>query len=248
MAVVLEKTVDTNTQHELAVAELSPIARQSSAYASTIDGLEIHDEDQLAMAGDLKKDLNHYRRKLEDKRLSLVKPLKKVTGDIDAMFKAPRDKIDALLGALAKKMNGYVQRQQQIEREARELEAEEERKRAERLRLAAENTREAAADKEDELAEVLDSQAIDAENAADSVLKQKAPPVRGEKSSVSVVKTWVASVFDVKAACLAIAEGRLPADLVTFSQSDLNGMARAIEKECERDGIRFEQKVTAGVR
>lgn len=244
----MEKTVDTNTQHELAVAELSPIARQSSAYASTIDGLEIHDEDQLAMAGDLKKDLNHYRRKLEDKRLSLVKPLKKVTGDIDAMFKAPRDKIDALLGALAKKMNGYVQRQQQIEREARELEAEEERKRAERLRLAAEKTREAAADEEDELAEVLDSQAIDAENAADSVLKQKAPPVRGEKSSVSVVKTWVASVFDVKAACLAIAEGRLPADLVTFSQSDLNGMARAIEKECERDGIRFEQKVTAGVR
>lgn len=240
--------MDTNTQHELAVSELTPIARQSSAYASTIDGMEIHDDDQLAMAGDLKKDLSHYRRKLEDKRLSLVGPLKKVTSDIDAMFKAPRDKIDTLLGSLSKKMNGYLQRQQQIERARKEEERREEEARAERLRLAAEETRKAAADEEDELAQVLENQAIEAENAADSVLKQKAPPVRGEKSSVSVVKTWVASVIDVKAACLAIAEGRLPADLVTFSQSDLNGMARAIEKECERDGIRFEQKVTAGVR
>lgn len=240
--------MDTNTQHQLAVSELAPIAQQSTAYAATIDGMEIHDEDALALAGDLKKDLNHYRRKLEDKRLSLVKPLKKVTGDIDAMFKAPRDKIDVLLAALGKKMNGYVQRQEQIEREKRQQEAREEEERAERLRKAAVETREATHDDEDETAAVLDSQAEEAEAAAVAAPKQRVAPARGRSASVSRVKTWTAEVVDVKAACLAIAEGRLPASLVTFSQSDLNGMARAIEKETTRDGVEYKQTVKAGVR
>jgi len=241
--------VDTNTQHELAVAELSPIARQSSAYESTIDGLDIHDEDQLAMAGDLKKDLNHYRRKLEDKRLSLVKPLKKVTGDIDAMFKVPRDKIDDLLRMLGAKMNAYVTRQEQIEREARRKAAEEEEARAARLREAAEATRLAAANEEDELAAELDRQAEVAEvEAVEVIPQQRVAPARGEKASVSRVITWTAEVVDVRAACLAIAEGRLPADLVTFSRSDLNGMARALETETTRDGIKYAKKISAGVR
>ena len=240
--------MDTNTQEQLAVSELAPIARQSSAYAATIEGMEIHDEDALALAGDLKKDLSHYRRKLEDKRLSLVGPLKKVSGDIDAMFKVPRDKIDKLLAQVSKKMNGYVTRQEQIERERRQQEAREEEERAERLRKAAEETREAAADPGDELADELEKQADTAENAADSVLKQRSAPARGKQATVSRVKTWTAAVVDVKAACLAIAEGRLPADLVTFSQSDLNGMARAVEKECTRDGIEYTQKISAGVR
>lgn len=240
--------MDTQTQHQLAVSELAPIAQQSTAYASTIEGLDIHDEDALALAGDLKKDLNHYRRKLEDKRLSLVKPLKKVTTDIDAMFKAPRDKIDGLLADISKKMNAYVTRQEQIERQKREDEAREERERAERLRKAAEETREATHDQEDETAAVLESQAEEAETAAAVAPQRKVAPARGRSASVSRVKTWTAEVVDVKAACLAIAQGRLPASLVTFSQSDLNGMARAIEKETTRDGIEYKQIVKAGVR
>lgn len=241
--------MDTNTQHELAVAELSPIARRSSAYESTIDGMEIHDEEQLASAGDLKKDLNHYRRKLEDKRLSLVKPLKKVTTDIDAMFKVPRDKIDDLLRMLGAKMNKYVTRQEEIEKAERKAAAAEEEARALRLREAAELTRKAAANEEDELAAELDRQAEAATVEAEVVIPaQRVAPARGESASVSRVVTWTGEVVDVRAACLAIAEGRLPADLVSFSRSDLNGLARALEREQTVDGVRYAKKISAGVR
>lgn len=242
---------DIDTQQALAVQELQPIIQSASAYASTIEGLEIHDDDNLAMAGDLKKDLSHYRRKLEDKRTSLVKPLNKVVKDINELFKAPRDQIDVLLSKLSKKMNGYVARQEQIEREKRQEEEREARERAQRLREAEEVARKASAEEkpeEDAIVQVLEKQAEAAEVEADKAPQRRVAPRRGEKASVSVVRTWVGEVVDVKAACLAIAQGRLPASLVTFSQSDLNSMARSLEKETTRDGIEYRQDVKAGVR
>ena len=240
--------MDTNTQQELAVAELLPIAKQSEAYATTIDAIEIHDADALAQVGDLKKDLNHYRRKLEDKRLSLVGPLKKVAGDIDAMFKKPRDKIDDVLTKCTRKMNAYVTRQEQVEREKRQAEEREAREREERLRKAAETTREATSNPQDEIAEELDRQADVAGADAVAAPAQRAAPIRGNRATVSTTKTWKGEVVDVKALCGAIAAGRLPAGLVTVSQSDLDGLARALEKETTVDGVRYYQAVGTAVR
>lgn len=242
---------DINTQQQLAVQELQPIIQSASAYASTIEGLDIHDDDQLAMAGDLKKDLSHYRRKLEDKRTSLVGPLNKVVKDINELFKAPRDQIDGLLAKLGKKMNGYVARQEQIERERRAQEEREARERAERLREAEELARKTSAEEkpeDDVIVQTIAKQATAAEVQADKAPMQRTAPRRGDKATVSVIKTWVGEVVDVKAACLAIAEGRLPASLVTFSQADLNDMARSLEKETTRDGIKYRQDIKAGVR
>lgn len=242
--------MDTQQTHELAVAEIMPIARQSEAYAATLDSIDIHDDDQLAQVGDLKKDLAHYRRKLEDKRLSLVGPLKKVSGDIDAMFKAPRDKIDAVLHTCTKKMKAYVTRMEQVEREARRKEEREAREREERLRAAAEKVREDTHNVVDEVAEVLEQQADDAKNVADSALKQKTAPVRGRQASVSVTKTWKAEVVDVKSACAAVAAGKLPASVVNFNMAELHGLARALELDDEvtRHGVRYFQDISTAVR
>jgi hypothetical protein len=240
--------VDTLTQHDLAVAELLPIAKQSEAYAATIDGIEIHDPDQLAQVGDLKKDLNHYRRRLEDKRLSLVGPLKKVAGDIDALFKKPRDKIDAVLATCTRKMNAYVTRQETIEREARQAEAREAAEREERLRKAAETTRAATSNPDDEIAEELERQADVAGADAIAAPAQRQAPVRGNRATVSTTKTWKGEVVDIKAVCGAVAAGRLPAGLVTVSQSDLDGLARALEKETTVDGVRYYQAIGTAVR
>lgn len=240
--------MDTNTQQEMAVSELLPIAKQSEAYATTVDSIEIHDDESFGMVGDLKKDLNHYRRKLEDKRLSLVQPLKKVSGDIDAMFKAPRDRIDQVLGKCTKKMNDYAQRQENIKREARRLEAQEAQEREDRLRAAAVTTREATSNADNEIAVELDRQADVA--AADVVAAPKArsAPVRGDKSSVSVTKTWKAEVIDVKAVCAAVAAGKLPASIISVNQSEIDGLARAVETEATRDGIKYFQHVSTVVR
>lgn len=239
--------MDTNTQHELAVSELLPIAKQSEAYATTLASIDIHDDEALAMVGDLKKDLSHYRRKLEDKRTSLVGPLKKVTGDIDAMFKVPRDRIDAVLDACKKKMNEYVFRQEQIKRDLRKQEEDEAREREQRLRAAAETTREETHNPDDEIAAVLDDQA-DSAAAEAQAAPPKSAPVRGTRATVSTSRAWRATVVDIKAVCQAVADGVLPVSLITVSQSDIDGMARAVEKECTRHGIEYYVKVSTTVR
>lgn len=239
--------MDTETQHQLAVSELLPIASQSEAYATTLDGIEVHDDDALAMVGDLKKDLNHYRRKLEDKRLSLVGPLKKVSGDIDAMFKVPRDRIDQILGICAKKMNDYVTRQEAIERQRRKQEADEAAAREERLRKAAEATREKTHNPEDAIAEELDRQA-DTAQAEVTAPPTRQAPVRGTRASVSKTRTWKAEVVDVKDVCAAVAAGRLPAGIINVSQADIDGLSRSLETETTRDGIRYFQHVSTVVR
>lgn len=240
--------MDTATQHSLAVTELAPIAQQSAAYAATIEGMTIHDDDQLALAGDMRKDLNHYRTKLEDKRLSLVGPLKKVSGDIDAMFKAPRDKIDQYLGVLKKKMNDYVGRKELLERQKREAEEKEAREREDRLRLAAQQTREATHDEKSEVAEVLETQADKAAVEAEKAPVKRTAAVRGMKSTVSTVKTWKAEVVDVKGVCFAVSRGRLPLDVVQISQTAIDGLAKALEEETTRDGLKFYQQIGTGVR
>lgn len=240
--------MDTQQTHELAISELLPIAKQSEAYAATVDGIEIHDDEQLATVGDLKKDLNHYRRKLEDKRLSLVGPLKKVSSDIDAMFKVPRDKIDVVLSACTKKMKGYVTRQEQIAAEARRKEEKEAREREERLRKAAETVREDTHSHRDEVAEVLEKQADAAQTEAESAPKQRSAPVRGNRASVSVTRTWKAEVVDVKAACAAVAAGKLPASVVEFNMAELHGLARAVETAQTHDGVRFFEDIGTAVR
>lgn len=242
--------MDTQNTHDLAVAEILPIAKQSEAYATTLDGIEIHDDDALAQVGDLKKDLAHYRRKLEDKRLSLVGPLKKVSADIDAMFKVPRDKIDAVLHTCTKKMKGYVTRQENIKQAARRKEQAEANERAERLRKAAETVRDDTHNVQHEVAEVLEKQADTAQNSADSALKQRSAPVRGRQASVSVTKTWKAEVIDTKAACAAVAAGKLPASVVAFNMPELHGLARALDLDDEmtQDGIRYFQDISTAVR
>ena len=240
--------MDTSIQYSTAVTELVPIAKQSAAYAATIEGMAIHDDDQLALAGDLRKDLNHYRTKLEDKRLSLVGPLKKVSGDIDAMFKAPRDKIDQYLSLIKKKMNDYVGRKELLEQQKRQQEEKEAREREERLRLAAEKTREATHDEQSEIAEVLDTQADKAAVEAEKAPAKRTAPVRGMKSSVSTIKTWKAEVVDVKAVCFAVSRGRLPLDIVQISQTAIDGLSKALEEETTRDGLKFYQHVGTGVR
>ena len=220
----------------------------TAAYATTIDALEIHDEEAAGLAADLKRDLTHYRRKIEDKRTSLVKPLNKVVKDINELFKAPRDELDGLIAKVGKKLNEYVQRQELIAKQQREAEAKAAKEREETLRRAAEKAQEASAEEAAPMVEVIEKQADAAAQEAEKALTTRSAPVRGNKATLSTKKRWVGEVTDPRAVCAAIGAGRLPLDLVTFSQSELNEMARAVEKETTRDGITYKQEVTAGVR
>lgn len=235
--------MDTNTQHTIATTEAAQQAGRIAGYADTVEGFEIHDDDALGMAGDLIKDMRFYRAAIEDKRKSLVQPLNNVVKDINALFKPPRDQIDQLLASLKKKQDQYVIRREAAEAAARRKAEAEERERSQRLREAAEKTAEATGQSDNVVVTTMQQQADELDKRADKIAASKTAATRGEKASVSVVRTWKAEVVDIKAVCLAIAEGRLPAQLISVSQSEIDELARALEAEKTVDGLRYFQQI-----
>jgi hypothetical protein len=241
-----EDNMETNTQKNLAMAELTPIVTDIAAFAGTIEGLDVTDEETQGQVGDLVKMMQHRRRKLEDKRTDLVKPLNGVVNEINALFKPPRDRIDEIIGIAKKKMNRFAQAQVAIADEKRRQEriaAEKERKEAEEL---AEALRKKAQVEAEPVAEVVVEEAEKkVEKAAEPA---KVAPTRGRESAVSVVKTWKAEVVDLKELALAVGEGRLPTHVLEPNMRALNDIARTLKDEGTINGIRFYQDVSTSVR
>lgn len=238
--------MQTETQHALAVAELTPIVADIAAFGDTIQGIEITDDEELGSVGDLVKMLNKRRLKLEDKRKSLVTPLNGVVNDINALFKAPRERIDAIVTQAKKCMNKYVQAQQAIadaRARAEREQAEADRKEAEAL---AENLRKMAGDAGDETAKVLEEQMeLKVEKAA---VPAKVATTRGQESSVIAVKKWKADVDDLKAIADAVANGKLPVHFIQPNMRALQDFARELKEEQTTMGIRVYQDISTVVR
>lgn len=238
--------MELNTQKTLAIAELNPIVHDVAAFGDTIDSIDITDEEELGQVGDLVKMLGGRRKKLEDKRDSLVRPLNTVVNDINALFKAPRDRIDEILGKAKKHMNRFVQAQQAIAdakaRRERE-EAEAERKEAEDLAVA---MKKMSGDAGEEVAEVVVAQAE--KRVEKAAAPAKVALSRGSRSSVGATKTWAVEIKDIKLLALAVAEGRAPVTMIEPNMRALIASGRAGGVEKEVDGVRYFQKVSAAVR
>lgn len=235
----------TETQHALAVAELTPIVADIAAFGDTIDSIDITDDEGLTSVGDLVKMLQRRRMKIEDKRKSLVGPLNGVVKDINELFKAPRERLDEIVGKAKKAMNRYVQAQQAIEdakrRKERE-EAEEERREAEKL--AKELLRLSDAGKE--TAEVIVAQAEKKVEVAAAPARVETK--RGNEASVITVKKWKATVDDLKDIANAVAEGKLPIHFIQPNMRALQDFARELAEEQTTMGIRVYQDISTVVR
>ncbi len=238
--------MELNTQKSLAIAELNPIVHDIAAFGDTIASIDITTEEELADVGDLVKMLNGRRKKLEEKRTSLVGPLNKVVKDINDLFKVPRDRIDEIVQTAKRHMNRFAQAQQAIadakaraEREA----AQKEREEAARL---AESMKKMSGDAGEELAEKVTEQAEKRVEKAAAPAKVAAS--RGSQASVSVTKTWAAEVKDIRALALAVAEGRLPTNVIEPNMRALTAAAREGGVEKEVDGVRYFQRVSTAVR
>ncbi len=227
--------METSTQKALAVAELNPIVTDIAAFAGTIEGLDIVDEETQGQVGDLVKMMNHRRKKLEDKRISLVQPLGSVVAEINALFKPPRDRIDVIVGQAKKKMNIFAKAQVALAEEA----AKQKREEAERERKEAADLAEALRKKAGQEAEPI-AQTVVAE-AEKKVVKAAAPArvavTRGRESSTAVTKTWKGKVVDKMAMVKGVAEGRLSPELIEPNMVAIQGLARQIERAQVVDGI-----------
>lgn len=240
--------METSTQKAIAIAELNPIVTDIAAFAGTIEGLDIIDEETQGQVGDLVKMMGHRRKKLEDKRISLVKPLNGVVNEINALFKPPRDRIDVIVAGAKKKMNIFAKAQAALAneraRQARE-EAERERKEAEDL---AEALRKKAGQEAEPIAQVV---VQDAEKKLEKASKPEAAKVavtRGQESSVIVTKTWKGKVVDKMTLVKAVAEGRLPLNLVEPNMTAIQGVARELKRAQVVGGIEIWEDVGTVVR
>ena len=238
--------MELNSQKSLAIAELNPIVHDVAAFGDTIDSIDITTEEELADVGDLVKMLGGRRKKLEDKRDSLVRPLNTVVNDINALFKVPRDRIDAILTKAKGHMNNFARAQQAIADAKAKREREEaarERKEAEDLAAA---MKKMSGDAGEETAKVV------VEQAEKRVEKAAAPAKvaisRGRQSSVGTAKTWAVEIKDIKLLALAVAEGRAPITMIEPNMRALIAAGRAGGVEKEVDGVRYYQKISAAVR
>ncbi len=238
--------METSTQKALAVAELNPIVTDIAAFAGTIEGLDIVDDETQGQVGDLVKMMNHRRKKLEDKRISLVQPLGSVVAEINALFKPPRDRIDTIVGQAKKKMNTFAKAQVAIAEEA----AKQKREEAEREWKEAADLAEALRKKAGQEAEPIAQTVV--KEAEKKVFRAAAPAkvavTRGRESSTSVSKTWKGKVVDKMALVKGVAEGRLSPELIEPNMAAIQGLARQIERAQVVDGIEIWQDVGTIVR
>ncbi len=238
--------MEIQTQKSLAVAELNPIVTDIAAFAGTIEGLDVTDEETQGQVGDLVKMMQHRRRKLEDKRESLVKPLNSVVREINALFKPPRDRIDEIVQLAKKKMTRFAQAQIAIANEK----ARQEREEAARERREAQELADSLRKKAGQEAAIVADTVVEA--AEKKVEKAAAPAkvatTRGRESSVIITKTWRAEVVDLLELAQAVADGKLPTHVLEPNMTALNDMARELKDEGTVNGVRIFQDVSTSVR
>jgi type I site-specific restriction endonuclease len=238
--------MEISTQRSLAVAELNPIVTDIAAFAGTIEGIDVADEETQGQVGDLVKMMQHRRRKLEDKRESLVKPLNTVVREINALFKPPRDRIDEIVQIAKKKMNRFAQAQVAIANEK----ARQERETAARERREAQELADSLRKKAGQEAAIVADVVV--EEAEKKVERAAAPAkvatTRGRESSVIVTKTWKAEVVDILDLVKAVADGKLPTHVLEPNMTALNDMARELKDEGTVNGVRIFQDVSTTVR
>ncbi len=181
------------------------------------DRAEIEERKDYENGTDFRKVVSGIRKRLEDQRKELVDPYGKRVRSINAEFKKVRDVLDKADDQVKVKMTVWHNVEEKRQRELQEQQRKE-----------AEETALAAAEEAEEAGDAATSEAI--LNMAAETPEADAKPAVGRGSltgAASVAtKVWTAEVHNIEHACHAIGEGDLPVDLVTFSQSKLNALAR----------------------
>ena len=141
---------------------------------------------------------------------------------------------------LKRSIAAWDQEQQRIrQEEQRRLEAAQ-RKADEEARLALAQDAEANGATPETVDEILDTPVV-----TPSVV---AAPTYEKGNGVSTSVRWHAEVVDIKALCLAVAQGRASANLVQPNLPALNGMARAMKQTMNVPGVKAVSETTVAVR
>ncbi len=180
-----------------------------------------------AASGDL-KEIKRLQKEVSTQRTSITKPINEALRRINEMFRAPALWLDEAEIVLKRACLTWDQEQ---ERKRREAAAEAARVAdAERQRLEAAAKREAAAGNTETAHAIQQAAAM----TAPVPVLSEAPKIAGESHR----EIWRCEVFDLKALCLAVAEGRVPETYVEPNMIALNGSARILKDALAVPGVR----------
>lgn len=195
------------------------------------ESMTISSPSQLMAATETLKGIKRKWKEIEATRKSLVAPLDEGRERIQAFFRPPLDFLASAEGIYKSKITAY-------QSEERRIALEIARKETERLRKLDEaKAKRAEASGNTGRAEELRERAI------------IVPVVPTTKlAGTSTRELWSAELLDIKALCAAIADGKAPADMVTFNQSAGNRLASALKDAADVPGVRFMRTESMAVR
>lgn len=179
------------------------------------------------------KEINAKIKEVNDKRLSMTRPLDESKKQIMDFFKGPIEKLESAKKTIKGSMIAYqekIELERKKEEERLRIAAEKERKYQERL---AEKRAARAEEKGDvERAEEIREEIQDVPFVAPVIAANKPKP-----QGVAIREIYSAEVVDIMALIKAVAEGRAPQNLVVADQKVLSQMARALKNNMAIDGV-----------
>lgn len=174
---------------------------------------------------------------LETRRKEITKPIDDAKKSVMALFKPALDAYAGVEAVLKPKIAQF-HREQEQKRRAEQAKAEEAaRKAREKLEAKAEKAREKG---KEELAISFEMDAMTTVSAT--------PAPASKVAGVATRKTWKAEVLDVKAVCLAIANGDIPVSVLDFKQAELNRFAATWQDNKTFEGLRIYQDTNVAIR
>lgn len=195
------------------------------------ESMTISSPSQLMAATETLKGIKRKWKEIEATRKSLVAPLDEGRERIQAFFKPPLDFLASAEGIYKSKITAYQSEERRIAQEVADNET------ARLRKLNAAKARRADKRRDSYCAEELRERAI------------IVPVVPTTKlAGTSTRELWSAELVDIRALCAAIADGKAPADLVTFNQAAGNRLASALKDVADVPGVRFSSTESMAVR
>lgn len=209
-----------------------PMTRTVSLLPETLDliqraaaleslSVQIDTADQRVVAADQLAKIKGLFKAIDEKRAEMKRPFDEGSREVQAFFKPRLDALTTTEGAIKRAMIKFDDEQERIARENAAKEAERVRKEQEALVAKAEKLE---ARGKSEQAEAV------RENAAAIVTAPVAVAEPIKTAGTSWRVTYSAKVTDLSALVKAVAEGRVPLNVLAPDQKVLDGMAKALKE------------------
>ncbi len=225
---------------EMLLSQANPILEMANA-------LVIDDDNMFVIAGEELKPIKGHWNKMEEMRVSLVKPLNDHVSLINGLFKDPMAIYKKAEDIIKEKQRGWVrikdERAAALKREQDRLDAiAREEARKEEQRLLDEAAEQAAAGNT-EMAAQIEQEA--AQVAATPVMSAPVAEVKTELKGggTSIARPWKAEELDHIAFIKFVAANPQYSELLKTDLSALQKMAKAMKDNMRFDGIRVYQDV-----